>query len=126
MPLPGRYIEPGYKRSLHEQLWDQRVKMSAAISGKWMPASKEIRAGVRGAMRAGMASAATESAKEPHRALAHRRRMLQAGMARGLPDPESPPRQSPSGEFGRPDTTGEDAPFARYLLDRLTKDEEED
>lgn len=72
MAYGGRFIQPGYRRSLQEGLHDQKVKMSAAISGRWMPSSKELRYARVGAMMKGMEQREIEAAKAPHRSMSRR------------------------------------------------------
>jgi hypothetical protein len=76
-----------------------------------------------GAMVAGEATAARERAKEPHRALAFRRRMKQANLEKGGAEEGQVPSQQPTGE-GETDT-GENV-LARLLRRRLTTSPEEE
>ena len=65
----GRFVMPGYRRSLREHLYDQRVKMSAAISGRWMPSSKEIRMAKLGALKDLEKERLTQPQRPPSRRL---------------------------------------------------------
>jgi hypothetical protein len=97
--------------------------MVGAISGRWMPSSKEVRAAKLGAMAAGSRTAAKERAKEPHRALAFRRRMKQANLEVAGAEQGQVPSQQRTGE-GETDS-GENL-LAKFLTRRLLKNEEEE
>ena len=95
-----RFIQPGYKRSLQEGLHDQKVKMAAGISGRWMPSSKELRFARVGAVMKGMAQREIEAAKEPYRS-AMSRRFQQSMALLGRAKSRLPMAKSLFGKFGQ-------------------------
>ena len=117
MAYGTRYIQPGYRRSVGEALWDQRVKMSAAISGRWLPSSREIRGAKLGAMESGMREAAKQHEKTA--GAMTRRRMQQAMYRPGVPQIEQAP------EWRGATDSGKDL-LTTYLLKLANQQEDEE